>query len=54
MLGASNKVDSIVQYLEQPVNKLLILVKNNESRVPFPDREPKIEDVLGIFRGVIC
>ena len=31
MLGASNKVDSAARYLERPVNKLLILVENDES-----------------------
>ena len=42
ILGASNKVDSVAQYLEQSVNKLVILVENDEPWVGFPDREPKI------------
>ena len=53
-LGASNKVDSVARYLEWPVNKLVILVKNNESQVWFPEREPKVQDVSGILRGAIC
>ena len=31
MLGASNKVNSVARYFEQPVNKLVMLVKNNET-----------------------
>ena len=31
MLGASNKVDSVARYLERPVNKLVMLVENDES-----------------------
>ena len=31
MFGASSKVDSVARYLERPVNKLVILVKNDES-----------------------
>ena len=31
MLGTSNKIDSVEQYLEQPVNKLVMLVKTDES-----------------------
>ena len=31
MFGASNKVDSAARYLERPVNKLVILVENDES-----------------------
>ena len=31
MLGASNKVDSVARYLEQPVNKLIMLVETDES-----------------------
>ena len=30
MLGSSNKVDSLAQYLEQPVNELAMLVENDE------------------------
>ena len=30
MLGVSNKVDSVARYLERPVNKLVMLVENNE------------------------
>ena len=37
MLGTSNKIDSVEQYLEQPVNKLVMLVKTDESWVWFPD-----------------
>ena len=31
MLGASNKVDSVARYLERPVNKLVMLVENDQS-----------------------
>ena len=42
MLGSSNKVDSLAQYLEQPVNELAMLVENDEPWVRSPDRELKI------------
>ena len=54
MLGATNKVHSVAGYLERPVNKLVILVENDESYVRFPDGEPKVQDVSSILRGAIC
>ena len=30
ILSASNKVDSVARYLERPVNKLVMLVENDE------------------------
>ena len=42
MLGASNKVDSVAWYFERPVNKLVMLIENDEPWDRFPDRETKL------------
>ena len=53
MLGTSNKIDSVEQYLEQPVNKLVMLVKTDE--LEFDSKTvPKVQDVSSILRGAIC
>ena len=59
MLGTSNKIDSVEQYLEQPVNKLVMVVKIDESWIWFPDRAKGsrcLEHLEGsqMLRGSTC
>ena len=31
LIGAANKSDNLIQYLERPVNKLVVLVENEDD-----------------------